>query len=97
MKRRYKLFVVVATAALLSFGAARLHASEVEGSFGLTLKVAGPVDLDVVRGRVRQTLHAQPEPQAQVRVPAVLAQVLAGAVPQPPLAVAHSLTSTQPL
>ena len=50
MKRGHKLFVVVATAALLSFGATRLHASEVEGSFNRTLKVTGTVDLDVTTG-----------------------------------------------
>ena len=47
MKRGYKLSVAVVTAALVSFSAARLQASNAEGSFDRTLKVSGTVDLDV--------------------------------------------------
>jgi len=50
MNRRHRLFAIVVTAALLSFSAARLHASDAEGSFDRTLKVTGTVDLDVTTG-----------------------------------------------
>jgi DUF4097 and DUF4098 domain-containing protein YvlB len=50
MKRGHKLFVVVVVAALAAFSAARLHASDAEGSFDRTLKVTGTVDLDVTTG-----------------------------------------------
>jgi DUF4097 and DUF4098 domain-containing protein YvlB len=50
MNRGHKLSVVVVTAALLSFSAARLQASDAEGSFDRTLKVSGTVDLDVTTG-----------------------------------------------
>ena len=51
MKRGHKLFLLVTvTAVLMVCSAARLHASDAEGSFDRVLKVTGPVDLDVVTG-----------------------------------------------
>jgi DUF4097 and DUF4098 domain-containing protein YvlB len=50
MQRGHKLVAIAVTAALLFFSAARLHASDAEGSFDRTLKVTGTVDLDVTTG-----------------------------------------------
>ena len=50
MNRGHRLFAIAVTAALVSFSAARLHASDAEGSFDRTLKVTGTVDLEVTTG-----------------------------------------------
>jgi DUF4097 and DUF4098 domain-containing protein YvlB len=50
MNRRSELAAMGVIAALFSFSAVRLQASDAEGSFDRTLKVSGTVDLDVVTG-----------------------------------------------